>query len=271
MRCVPRRVMWCGHPHWAVGPISRSRWAPYETEIETPLGTDEKTCQRQTATHGAPASGMKRSTALGLGGGAILIVLVGAGVGYLAQLRDAFCSEGSCKSHVNVTTTWTWDGAKWTAEGKASAVGGTKVGAHERLAFDAGHEQLVLVAESFTTSPLSYTKTWTWSAGGWRATRASTSDDFVGTMAYDAQERQPLMFASKAVYRWSGSDWQNLGPAGGPGTTSLRLDQLVYYPPLSSVLTVNETCFDTRETNTFVFRGNSWLPLPQATLPSWGT
>src|SRR6267378_2154478 len=144
----------------------------------------------------APESSPRSKLPIWLTGGAILIVLVVvAGGAYFVELHNAFCPEGICKSHVERTTwttTWMWDGTKWTAQGSVSNVGGNKVGAWERLAFDAGRGQLVLIANLPTTDFSSYTTTWTWSGGSWQATRASTSHGLVGTLVYDTHERQLL-------------------------------------------------------------------------------
>ncbi|HEX2681631.1 MAG TPA: hypothetical protein VHQ03_10100, partial [Candidatus Dormibacteraeota bacterium] len=161
---------------------------------------------------------------------AVAVLVVG-----LVLLNKAVCFEGSCGPIVVTTTTWTWDGGRWSSGMRQVAVGGSLDYNRENLAFDPATGHLVLVAILPDDSQTQGGATWTWSGSGWTRIHSGTGPDFPGPLVYNGQTRRLLMFTDAGVFAWSGKDWLHEKGSSAPGVG----EPLAYDPDVSSVVSVS--------------------------------
>jgi uncharacterized protein (TIGR03437 family) len=148
---------------------------------------------------------------------------------------------------VSLTDTWTWDGAKWTAQSPANSP--PALNSLPSMAFDAAHNQIMLlIGDGFAT------ETWIWSGTNWTQLSPQTSppSSFDYAMTFDPVHNQIVAWASSnfSTWVWDGSNWTNKPSTLSPHASLIA--QIAPDPLHSQVILFSDLG------QTWTWDGSSW-------------
>jgi hypothetical protein len=164
-----------------------------------------------------------------------------------------------------LTFTYAWDGASWT-QLESVAEYQPPVGAYS-MAYDAGRQQMVLLASVGTQSGALEIETWIYQGGRWRRRSNLDSAAFsvISAVGFDARAHTLLALSGDSTgtgtqtWRWDGSAWHRLTPSHIPPESAHMT--LVNEPGSGRLLLLTQTYgFGKRTvTQTWSWTGSDWI------------
>jgi hypothetical protein len=179
------------------------------------------------------------------------------------QTNQIILFGGQGVNNRELSDTWAWNGTTWQELHPEHSPGARR---SSRMGYDAHTNQLVLYGGFRYSDPLD--DTWTWNGTDWKDTHATSLYDNGAEMAYDAANKELVLFGSigERINIWNGSDWVQHNPEGHPygrdyGTMS-------YDPQIGQIVLVGGGNADHPfQDDTWTWNGTTWNRLPTATNP----